>query len=75
MFAHVLHVHVFFICQMVFNTYMFSHVKYIGMSQGYPLFTPVACLGSKTNCSRADAEPVKETILKESERATPKAIG
>lgn len=36
MFAHVPHVHVFFICQMVFNTDMFSHVKYTGMSQGQP---------------------------------------
>lgn len=34
MFAHVLHV--FFICQMVFNTDMFSHVKSTGMSQGQP---------------------------------------
>lgn len=27
------------------------------------------------NCSRADTEPMKETIIEESEHATPKAIG
>lgn len=55
------------ICPVMWNT---SECHKVTLS-----LLPSPVLEAKTNCSRADTEPMRETIIKESDRATPKAIG
>lgn len=62
-------------CASVLFMSWYLNMKYFRMSQSYSSFTPVSCLENKMNFSRADTEPMKETIIEESERATPKARG